>query len=66
MAEHVDTAARSMLNRLAGISAGQEQLQKDVDKLRGDVKALLILGAYAAAIALLTFLAVRYGEKMIP
>lgn len=48
------------------MQAGQEQLQADVDKLRANVNALLVIGLYSAALALLSFLVLRYGAKIVP
>lgn len=58
-AEESDTAARSTINRLAGIGAGQEQLAKDVEAMRSQLKALLILQAYVLGVGLLCWLALR-------
>ena len=47
----VDT--RSILNRLASVQAGQDQMQRDVDKLRAATSAVLICFVYTAALAAL-------------
>lgn len=64
MADPKDTPTRSILNRLSAVSAAQEQLQGDVDKLRATANALLVIGFYTAAIALLVFLAVRWPKSV--
>jgi len=49
MAEQ-STDTRSILNRLASVQAGQEQMQKDVDRLRANAAATLTLLVYVFAL----------------
>jgi hypothetical protein len=53
------SAERSMINRLSAIGAGQEQTAKEVEQIRSQLKALLILNAYLLAVGLLCWLALR-------
>lgn len=70
MSEEGDTVGsdgaqlRSLANRLAGITAGQEQLQKDVDKLRASTNATLIVVCYVLAVSVIVFVSVRYPGKV--
>jgi hypothetical protein len=58
-----NTETRTTLNQLAGLRAGQEQLTKDMEQARGQLKALLILNAYLLGVGLLCWLALRQGVK---
>jgi hypothetical protein len=53
------TDTRSILNRLASVQAGQEQMQKDVDKLRAGMAAVLTCFAYTVALAALVIFYLR-------
>lgn len=48
-----DAAGRSVLNAVTGVKAGQEQMQKDVDKLRAGMAAVLTCFAYTLALGIL-------------
>jgi hypothetical protein len=50
----IDT--RSILNAVASVRAGQEQMQKDVDRLRAHSSALTTMLTYLLAIGLLGLL----------
>jgi len=50
------TAERSTLNAIASIRAGQDQMQKDVDYLKSQNKAILIMALYAAGLSLLVWM----------
>lgn len=63
MTQPKDTTTRSTLNRLSGLQAGQEQLQADVERMRSDVKAVLIICLYVAALAMLTFAVAKWGAR---
>ncbi len=52
---------RNVLNAVASVRAGQEQMQKDVDKLRAGVNAMIMFSVYAVAIGALIFWAARKG-----
>ncbi len=52
---------RSTLNRLAGVQAGQEQLQAEVAKVRSGLHTVLILQVYFCGLAAIVWLALRYG-----
>jgi hypothetical protein len=50
---------RSALNAVASVRAAQEQMQGDVDKLRKDVQALLVLTLYVVGALAVTYFAVK-------
>jgi hypothetical protein len=56
---------RSALNRLASIGAGQEQLQKDVEKLKLYGQQAIVLGIYTVALAGLIYLTLRSVKAAI-
>lgn len=53
------TTSRSLLNAVASVRAGQEQMQKDVDKLRAGMAAVLTCFAYTVALGILVALYLR-------
>ncbi len=53
MSDKADSQLRSALNRLSSMSAGQDQLQADLERIRSDLKGLLVLCLYSAAAAML-------------
>lgn len=59
MSEPSDNTTRSVLNAVASVKAGQEQMQRDVDKIRAGTAATLICFAYTAALAVLVIYYVR-------
>ncbi len=62
MAEQ-STDTRSILNRLASVQVAQDQMQRDVDKLRAGVSATLICFTYTAALAVLIIFYLRKAAK---
>lgn len=62
MIEPQSTDTRSILNALSTVTAGQEQMQKDVDKLRASTHALLILGVYGIALGFIVYMVARKGS----
>ncbi|HEX3561808.1 MAG TPA: hypothetical protein VHU24_03130 [Solirubrobacterales bacterium] len=50
---------RNVLNAVTSVKAGQEQMQRDVDKLRAAAAATLLCFAYTAALAVLIIYYVR-------
>lgn len=52
---------RSILNAVASVRAGQEQMQKDVDQLRAGVNAMIVFAAYGVAIGALIWLMLKKG-----
>lgn len=53
---------RSTLNAVASVRAAQEQMQGDIDKLRKDVQAVLIVSLYIVGALAVVYFAVR-GSK---
>jgi hypothetical protein len=58
-----DASERSTVNRLTTLIAGQEQSAKEIEQIRGQIKALLIMQAYLLGIGVLCWLALRQGAR---
>jgi hypothetical protein len=57
-----DSTDRSILNRITSLGAGQEQTAKEVEQIRAQLKALLIMQAYLLGVGLLCWLALRQSR----
>jgi hypothetical protein len=54
--------SRSILNAVASVRAGQEQMQKDVDQVRAGINAMIVFSVYGVAIAVLAFAMIKKGS----
>jgi hypothetical protein len=64
MSEPADTSTRSLLNAVASVRAGQEQLQGDVDKIRASLNGLAVMGLYTLSIAVLIFVVIKWPKAV--
>lgn len=53
---------RSVLNAVAALRAGQEQMQGDIDRLRAATHALIVFAVYGIAAAALAFFLYKKGS----